>query len=332
MTYSIEILLSQLLGEAKHGGGSEFVYSCPFCVQRTGSASYKKKLHVNVEDGLVHCFRCGYKANALTKLIKDLSADVDPELLKRVKSTPTFSADDTLKSFIEGMLEQDQGIDKKYYMINMPESYRTLSSSKSYFARRCKSYLATRGVDDSMVEHYEIGYCTEGKYADMIIFPVFKNGYPVFFTSRGVGTDNRVLNPSREECPLGKSEWVFNIDVAHTYTGEVVIVESIIDALTTGDHAVALFGKDMSQAQFSQLMALPSDTKFTVMMDSDAQMYTHKIVKKFQGIREVHNVLLESGDPNENRHQIHDLLQEKSAPSVGDQVASLLGRKRSKIA
>jgi hypothetical protein len=163
----------------------------------------------------------------------------------------------------------------------------------------------------------------EGRYRHLLIFPTFKNNFPVYFVTRGVGTDDRKINPSLEECEFGKAHWVYNYDSIKHYS-EIVLVEGVMDCLTTGENCGCLFGKQMSNQQFATLMDLPAE-KFTIMMDDDAKKYTLEIADKFRGLREVNVVLLEDGDPNVNRNQISSILRhQQKRPALADKVRAIL--------
>ena len=49
------------------------VFQCPFCIDRRGDESAHHKLGINVKRGKANCWRCGYGAHKLEKLLRDLN-------------------------------------------------------------------------------------------------------------------------------------------------------------------------------------------------------------------------------------------------------------------
>jgi len=318
----IEKLLEQVLGSPKRAGGDELVYHCPFCQDRVGDSSSKPKLHVNLDKQMVHCFRCEYKKATLLPLLLDLGINRKDINLQKLKSK-SHTRGSTLADTVDMTLKKEDGINPNLYMISLPEGYKPLVGAGSWFARRAISYLNKRGITNELIEKHRIGYTMEGKYSKMIIFPVIYRGSVVYFTTRGVGSDTRVLNPSEDECPLGKSHWLFNYDEACKHD-TVIVVESVIDAMTVGENAVGLLGKAISNKQFS-LLSKCSASRITIMLDDDAHNDTYKVSHRFMGIKEVSIVLLEGGDPNKLRDSIHQIIEKSAAaPTTSGRVGAIL--------
>jgi len=323
---SIETVLVNALGEPEHNNKGDLIFICPFCKTRIGRSKKYRKLYVNLDKGLVHCFRCDYKAHFLLPFFVDLfGPNFDKSLLAglgRATIRDGRKLSEIVTDKLSSFKQKDIFSSTKFFSIDLPDGYRRLDDSDTWFAKRARKYLNNRGLTDNQIKRHQIGYTMEGKYRHMLIFPVFKNNFPVYFISRGVGNDSRKLNPSLEECEYGKERWVYNYDAIKNYE-EVILVEGVMDCLTTGENCGAIFGKELSPYQFNTLMELPAE-KFTVMMDEDAKNKTLQIADAFRGLREVNVVLLEDGDPNQNRAQIRRLLDGKGQPSLAQKVRSIL--------
>ena len=68
----LEAYLEKRLGAHK-GSFPELVFQCPFCIDRRGDESAHHKLGINVKRGKANCWRCGYGAHKLEKLLRDLN-------------------------------------------------------------------------------------------------------------------------------------------------------------------------------------------------------------------------------------------------------------------
>ncbi len=322
---SIENILTNTLGEPESNNKGDLIFVCPFCKQRIGRNKDYRKLYVNLDKGLVHCFRCEYKANYLAPFFIDLfGPNFDKSLLSGLGKA-TIRDGRSISQIVEEKLSRFSSEDifssTKWDSIDLPEEYKSLDESNTWFARKAKRYLKKRGVTNKLIRQHRIGYAMEGRYRHMLIFPVYKNNFPVYFVTRGVGNDNRKLNPSLEECEFGKERWIYNYDSVKNYP-EVIVVEGMMDALTTGDNCCALFGKELSDYQLSTLLELPA-SRFTIMMDDDATDKTFDIADALRGLRDVNVVVLESGDPNQNKDQIRALLSRRSRPSLTQKIRTI---------
>jgi DNA primase len=75
-------------------------------------------------------------------------------------------------------------------------------------------------------------------------------------------------NPPEEEFGIGKSNLIYNHDALYMYD-KVYLVESITNAETLGDQAVAFQGKKLSEYQISNLIYSPC-SKVVILLDDDA--------------------------------------------------------------
>lgn len=323
---SIETVLINALGEPERNNKGDMIFICPFCRQRIGKTKKYRKLYVNLHKGLVHCFRCDYAASFLIPFFVDIFGPTFDKNMLAGLGRATIRDGRKLSEIVVERLssfqEKDIFSSTKFYSIDLPDEFKLLSGSDTWFAKKAKTYLKRRGLTERQIQQHQICYAMEGRYRHMLVFPVYKNNSPVYFITRGVGNDERKLNPSLEECEYGKERWVYNYDAIKNYE-EVILVEGVMDCLTTGENCGAIFGKAMSPYQLTTLLDLPAQ-KFTIMMDEDARDKTLEIADAFRGLRDVNVVLLDKGDPNQNRGQINRLLDTKSKPSLTQKVRSIL--------
>ena len=73
-----------------------------------------------------------------------------------------------------------------WVVVKLPEEFKPLwNGGDSIVKRHALSYLYKRGIDDSDILKYNIGYCDEGLYSNRIIIPSYdSDGQLNFFVGR----------------------------------------------------------------------------------------------------------------------------------------------------
>lgn len=227
---------------------------CPFCFG-------KKSFGINPTINISKCHKCDYK-NRLVQTVAEL------------EEKETFN--DTLV-YIDSNFENTHSLFKKAKKIErkeveLPESFRLLSLGKSFIARTARAYAKKRGFNVDYLTTRGVGYCEEGKYEGSLVFPFYYNGVLVYYTNRrflmGLGSGRKFDNPPEEEFGIGKSKLIYNRDALFLYK-KVQVVESVTNALTLRDRAIALGGKAISDYQFGELLKSPVE-QFDILLDPDA--------------------------------------------------------------
>lgn len=120
------------------------------------------------------------------------------------------------------------------------EYHKNLLASKGEAARE---YLKSRGIVESDIESFNIGYCDEGYFANRVVFPVIdRNGELQNITSRLISKGKS--SKSHLHLPKVKQNWFFN-EKALDNKRYVILVESPIDCITLsryGFNCAALMG------------------------------------------------------------------------------------------
>lgn len=264
----IEILLSEKGIPWKLSSNNEIAVCCPFCED--------KKFHgrINEELGLYYCYRRGCKGTikkVLHKLGIHFKQSEIPVVVK-TNSEPTQLSNN----------------------IDLSKFPKILSKSTDV-SLLFKRYLNTRGVTDQQIEQYDLRYSIEMM---RVVIPFYENNIPVYWQARAIyDTKKKVLNPSKQTCPLGKSVWLYNIDKAKEFD-QVVVCEGWLDAIATGLNAVAIQGSTVSNTQARKIVE--NWNEITVLLDSDAIDASYRVAKKLKNYNPKVNVYIAKlpyGDP-----------------------------------
>ena len=327
VTRTLVEYLDHRLGQHS-GNGPEYRWFCPACIDRQGSESNKPKLNINTTLGIGHCYRCGYKFRQFEALFRMLNNGPlkieEARLIRKEVKLVSNVAEDAVRE----TLRPQRVSTPKLQRVPLPSDMLVLArETANPLARRAVRYLTNRGITPQQIDQHQIGFCTSGRYAGYLVFPVWQEGTQVYFTTRfaGTATDGRKSNnPPKAEGFHGKSTCLLNYDAV---VGKklIAVVEGPFDMMAWGDRAVALMGKDVSDAQIALLDRLcrSGTQEVVVSLDSDAGKYAQKIYERLMGrVPKVSVLLLPDGDPHDNRDRLDDLLSTRGAPNAVDLVRS----------
>ena len=283
----LETILNELVTQLRANGieyiqkmtpTSTHVQIC--CPYHSGGMERRPSMGVRRSDGLCHCFTC-QEVKTLPELISHcFGKDV----------TGFFGWNWLLKNFASVGVESRKSISLDYTRFSgnsaKRESFITEDELDSY--RYTHPYMYKRRLTDEIIEMFDVGY---DSHTDCITFPVRDiNGHTLFIARRS--TKTKLFNyPQGVEKPVYglyeiKRIGVINVDKVSgaysMYPNEIIICESIIDALTCwvyGKPAVALNGLGTDK-QFKELRDFPC-RKYILATDMDeAGLNARKRIKK----------------------------------------------------
>jgi len=241
--------------------GKSFKGLCPFHGEKTPS------FMVSPEKQLFHCFGCGEGGNVFNFLMKYEKINFF-EAVKMLakKSGVSLPVDEEKENFLNRQKE------KLYKLNNLTANYYRECLFKTNQGKKIINYLKKRGINDTSVEKYKLGYapsgwnvlanflkkkgCSyeelikariinkskiEGKYIDYfrdrIIFPIFN------LPGRVIGFGGRVLDDSLpkyinspETLVYNKGSNLYSLNFAKEdirKKGYVIVVEGYTDVLIT---------------------------------------------------------------------------------------------------
>lgn len=241
--------------------GKSFKGLCPFHGEKTPS------FMVSPEKQLFHCFGCGEGGNVFNFLMKyeKISFFEAVKMLAK-KSGVSLPVDEEKENFLNRQKE------RLYKLNNLAANYYRECLFKTNQGKKIINYLKKRGINDTSVEKYKLGYAPsgwdvltnflkkkgysyeeltkariinkskiEGKYIDYfrdrIIFPIFN------LSGRVIGFGGRVLEDSLpkyinspETLVYNKGSNLYSLNFAKEdirKNGYLIIVEGYTDVLIT---------------------------------------------------------------------------------------------------
>lgn len=176
-------------------------------------------------------------------------------------------------------------------IINLPEGYRNLLEGDDFLGLLARTYIRKRGLDVRGLSRKGFGYCSSGALFGYLILPYYVGGELVYYSTRRLlSVGPKFNNPKIEDFGIGKSSLIYNIDALSFYK-TVYIVESVFNAETIGDNAVALAGKAISSWQISTLIKSPA-SNFIILLDPDAYLYAIQLAMQLYFYKRVKVVRL----------------------------------------
>ena len=272
-------LVNTVLGAGKRTARGNQAYHCPFCNH------HKPKLEVNFTENKkgynpFQCWVCGKKGKTIRSLFKSLKVSPDKfiELGKLVK-TGSHVEDVIVENIIE--------LPKEFIPL-FPDD-KTIKWKQAYY------YLKSRGITNDDIIKYNIGYCTFGRYQNMIIIPSYdKDGTLNYFTGRSFEQDPfiKYRNP---EC----SRDIIPFELFINWDSPLVLCEGPFDAMAIKRNAIPLLGKNI-QSNLLKRIVQSTVKKIYIALDTDAikQSLKHCEYLLNQG-KEVYLVELDGKDPSD---------------------------------
>lgn len=203
---------------------------CPSCGDH--------KFGVNLGISRTNCFKCGYHPSPINLIIETEGLTTFGEAIRFIQG-------------FEGLEYYEEKVEPHQLRkdVLLPEGYKNIRRGDNFMAIRARHYLKKRGFDIEKLSRAGWGYCDSGKYFGYIIMPFYMQGQLIYFNARRLmGDGPKFNNPPVEDFGLGKSMLIYNIDALAVYK-TIYAVESVTNARTIGDNAIALGGKKISQWQ-----------------------------------------------------------------------------------
>jgi hypothetical protein len=235
---------------------------CPFC----GTADPSEHMSVNLKHGGWNCWRNDnhsgkspvYLVQALLRCSRERAMGIVGESL--------FIPEDFLGT-VHGLIAPQQSAPRK--AITLPDTFKRFEGQRS--SRRFIDYLSGRDFTSKQIgrlsDRYDIRYCTDGRFRQRIIFPVYFEGKLMTYTGRTIYPDTlpryKTLSydPELEEIPaVGPiSDYLLFYDLLMKNTADcdtLIYCEGPFDALKVnvigrayGIAATCFFTSSPSQGQ-----------------------------------------------------------------------------------
>ena len=321
---------------AHSGRGPEYQFNCPACIDRIGTESRGRKLGINVQKRVGGCFRCGFAFGSFGQLFRYLNGGfVRMEELALLRDETTPPRTSVARAVREVFAPPEPLPDLKPRELPLPCLILADAEKKTLKAPSLRpglEYLEDRGVPWEFVERFQIGYCTQGRYRNRLVFPVIQENAQVYFTTRLCDDpdDERIpksLNEPNEEGFHQRGTCLLNYDNC-LGVERIAVVEGPFDMMAF-EHAVALLGKFASPEQvrlFAHLRAAGLQ-EVVIALDHMAGKEIDALYSALLPVVPEVTVLgLDQGDPWERRDELEMLLEGRGVPSTADRIRQRLGR------
>ena len=273
-------LVNSVLGSGKTTARNNYAYHCPFCHHA------KPKLEVNLTENCEgknpwHCWACDIRGTSIYSLFKQINTPTEKlqELSSLVKTSKSISETKVVSSVV------------------LPSEFIALDNvdSSDLMARHALVYLKNRHVSKHDILKYNIGYCKEGDYKNMIIIPTYDaNGKVNYFTARSFEKNPYIKykNPSasRDIIP---NEHLVNWNIP------IILCEGLFDAMAIKRNVIPLLGKNIQSSLMKKIVTSLVD-KIYIALDKDAIKQALRFCEMLlaEG-KEVYLVDLQDKDPSE---------------------------------
>jgi len=273
-------LVNSVLGSGKATARNNYAYHCPFCHH------HKPKLEVNLTENREgknpwHCWACDARGTTIYNLFKQLKVEAKKfsELKSLVKTSKSIKETQVVSS------------------VTLPNEYISLynGDNSGIMARHALAYLKKRNISKHDILKYNIGYCKEGLYKNMIILPTYnKDGNINYYIARSFEKEPYIKyrNPpaSRDIIP---NEHLINWNIP------IVICEGLFDAIAIKRNAIPLLGKNIQSSLMKKIVTSIVD-KIYIALDRDAMKQALRFCENLMAEgKEVYLVDLQDKDPSE---------------------------------
>lgn len=252
--------------EKMFDSGADIMVQCPY---HKNGQERKPSAGIRKSDGVIHCLACG-ETHSLPEMISYCfnSSDVMfgyKWLSKNFANIEASNRDNIVLDF-----------SRNNRNVNRSNNVSFITDEELDKYRYTHKYLYERGLNDSVIELFDVGYDVE---SDSITFPVKdKQGNCLFIARRSVRIKRFDLPKDLEKPLYGLYEavnwtYVFTDVFGNNYfdCNEVYVCEGLFDCLRlwcNGKIAVAGFGCLFSDYQMKQLRELPT-RKLILALDND---------------------------------------------------------------
>tara|TARA_R110001592_G_scaffold138636_1_gene358074 strand:+ start:2016 stop:2972 length:957 start_codon:yes stop_codon:yes gene_type:complete len=260
MSQILSDILKQFLNEPyEHNEETgQMSFDCPACSEDKGLScgDGKHKLAINYKKNKFQCWVCKFDNNMYGSV---------PTLIKRYGNKRILKEYEIVKPSTYG----SSGVTKHIkQQLELPKGFKKIleSNYQDYNYGTAYRYLRGRGIDDKLLNDYNIGYTTVGKYQNRIIIPSYDElGDLNYFISRSwlKSKKPKYLNP---DTP--KQEFIFN-EQSINWDGTIYLVEGVFDHIVI-PNSIPLLGKIM-YPKLKNALFNNAKSDIVILLDDDAK-------------------------------------------------------------
>lgn len=262
-------LIRDVLGDEKqhYDSKGQISFDCPVCAVEKGvDGDGKGNLEVNYFRGVYKCWACAETngtQGVLGKLFDQFGSKKQRQLWELLKP------------------EEKGEKEKPKVNVRLPQGYTRFKDSNIRFIphREAINYLYSRGITDSMIENYDIGYTVTGDYSYRIIVPSYDIEEELnYFVGRSwVPKKMKYKNPA-----VPKDEIIFN-ESRIDWDKDVYLCEGVFDAFFL-PNPIPMLGKMLSNKLFETLYD-KAQGEIHICLDGDAWDNAFRLYHNLNGGR-----------------------------------------------
>jgi DNA primase len=271
-------LVDSVLGKGKQTSRGNYAYHCPFCKH------HKPKLEINFTENKKghnpwHCWVCNTRGKTIPNLFKKVEAYDKIEEAKQLIPQGSFVN--------ENIPEQTLSLPKEFTPL--------IFNSNNIMARHALAYLKRRGVTTEDIIKYNMGYCENGEYKNMIIIPSYDfQGELNYFTARSFES-----NPYKKYKNPSISRDIVPFEMFINWDSPLVLCEGPFDAIAIKRNAIPLLGKNIQTNLMKKIISSKVE-KLYIALDRDAIKSALNFCEIFMNEgKEVHLIEMDDKDPSE---------------------------------
>ena len=282
--YTLYNTLVAFLGESKRELDETYQiqFNCPRCIENKGNEEKNKyNLEVNIRKGVFKCWSCAAHDDDMHGSIKKLFKLYGNEALYK-------QYNDALKSLRETNLYKLNFSDNDFIVevqqttcdeVVLPKNVKKFKFDGSYEERRALEYLRKRGINDKIINEYNIYHSIYDenlkKYSSRIIIPSYDSfGSLNYWTGRdftGIEKRQKYYNPN-----VNRKDIVFNEEKIQ-WDADITLVEGPFDHIVV-PNSIPLLGKVLKEDyRLFKLLFQKANAKINIFLDGDAFLDVKKI-------------------------------------------------------
>ena len=305
-------ILSKALGPGiPSRDGDDIAFKCPKC-GKPGSS--KKKLAVNLEKGMYHCWVCGLSGKSVYSLFKKFA----PGHLSELAKIKEWSSRHTRSIKVE----------EDVPALEMPKGFLLLAkeaNSRDPDVRAALRYCKSRGLSIRDLWYFKLGTFTSGRFRRRVVFPSFtRHGVLNYFTARAIdSTTLKYIN-----APVAKKEVLFN-DINIDWQKPVTLVEGPFDLTKCPHNSSCLLGSHLPEDSVLFREIVKNGTPVVLALDPDALSKSHNIAKSLAsyGISvKMSNVPDDRDVGDMNKEEVRNLINNSMIWKNDDRLRNLISK------
>lgn len=254
--------VESIFGESKMASsGTNVAVVCPSCKENSKNSSKKKKLSIEIDTGVYHCWVCESKGKFVGYFARKYFGNKTKEIVTLNEVFDIRPSDS-----IEEEPEEER--------IFLPDDFELISVARLSKTKVAREYLESRGLTKEDILTYKMGVSST-KYNRLII-PSFSEDMKLnYFVTRDYSNTSSIAYIN---CKIMRKFVIFNeylIDWGQT----VILVEGVFDAIKAGKNAIPVLGSwiDENHEVFRKIIKEKSDV--ILGFDPDARQKTLKVAK-----------------------------------------------------